>query len=153
MVERYNARAKAEGLYPDKLCAIEGNILSPSSQLLEPEYHNFDAVVVGFGFHHFEDPPLAAKRLVERLRPGKGVLIITELLPLPHSHSSDHGPLSEAGHTLSRHGFDRAEIERIMTDAGCDGFEMEVFPEPVQVVDGGREFEVKIFIAKATRKA
>ena len=64
--------------------AYQGNICMPDdpspTAFSSPEFFNFDIAAVGLGFHHFDDPELAACRLVERLRPG-GVLVILDFLP------------------------------------------------------------------------
>ena len=64
--------------------AYQGNLLDPNDpdprEFSGFDFHLFDIAVVGLGFHHFDDPALAAKRLVERLRPG-GVLMILDFLP------------------------------------------------------------------------
>lgn len=90
--------------------AYLANLLSsPSSnddeqqQLLAgPEFHDFDFAGVGLGFHHFDDPSLASRRLAERLRPG-GVLFIMDFLPHgshepAHGHNHHHGDGHGHGH-------------------------------------------------------
>ena len=55
------------------------------------DHHDFDPAIVDFGFHNFEDPRLAAKRLGERLKPAKGVLVTVDFPP--HDHSPGGGKL------------------------------------------------------------
>ena len=76
----------------------------PPPHLSTPFYHSFDLAVVGLGFHHFDDPGLAATRLVERLKPG-GVLMIVDFLPHGHFHgtSHNHGKESESDATDNHH--------------------------------------------------
>lgn len=96
MVEVYNTSARNQGIPESEMHAVVGNLIDPKSpppaHLSGPEYRNFDIAVVGLGFHHFEDPALAAKRLAERLKPG-GVLMILDFLPHEHfgGHSHGHG--------------------------------------------------------------
>lgn len=85
--------------------AYQGNLLDPNDpdprEFSSFDFQLFDIAVVGLGFHHFDDPALAAKRLVERLRPG-GVLLILDFLP--HGKVADvrlHVPeIAEQGKNL-----------------------------------------------------
>jgi SAM-dependent methyltransferase len=104
MVSVYNRNAHNQGLTPDFMSSSVGNLLDPAdpspADFADPEWFNFDLAVVGLGFHHFEDPTLAAARLAERLKPG-GVLMIIDFMP--HAHhgkieaDGDGGGASEAG--------------------------------------------------------
>ena len=66
--------------------------LEPSSlptELSTEESYNFNLAAICLGFHHFEDTVLSASRMVERLKPGKGVLLIVDFLPhekMGHGH-------------------------------------------------------------------
>ena len=64
--------------------AYQGNLCVPEdpspAEFASPEFFNFDVAAVGLGFHHFDDPALAARRLAERLKTG-GVLVILDFLP------------------------------------------------------------------------
>lgn len=64
--------------------AYQGNLCTPEdpspSAFASPDFFGFDVAAVGLGFHHFDDPALAARRLAERLRTG-GVLVILDFLP------------------------------------------------------------------------
>ncbi|KUI72695.1 hypothetical protein VM1G_08107 [Cytospora mali] len=97
MVAAYNVRAQNQGLTEDEMAAFHGNLCVPGDEspgaFRDPKFFDFDLAVVGLGFHHFDDPELAAKRLVARLRPG-GVLMIIDFLPHgPHGSDSSesHG--------------------------------------------------------------
>lgn len=84
MVNEYNLSASNQGIPPSEMQAYVGNVLNPSNpsppELQGSEFWNFDIAVVGLGFHHFDDPYLAAKRLSERLKKG-GTLMIVDFLP------------------------------------------------------------------------
>lgn len=88
MVHEYNTSALNQGISTSEMRAVQGNLLdanNPSpSELAGDEFFNFDIAVVGLGFHHFDDPALAAKRLAERLKKG-GVLMIVDFLPHEHA--------------------------------------------------------------------
>lgn len=88
--------------------AFHGNLTDPAdpnpAAFAVPNFSGFDVVAVGLGFHHFDDPEYAAKRLVARLKPG-GVLLILDFLPHGpvddlhgNSHGGDHAHGHEHGH-------------------------------------------------------
>lgn len=156
MVNEFNKGASNQGLSPSEMRAVVGNLvsISPSSdpELSKPEYFDFDIAVVGLGFHHFDEPALAAKRLTERLKKG-GVLMIIDFLPHgkmdhshSHSHQHDHGHsdshshghshksgegdvipsklLNSAIQTVAHQGFTIEDVRKMFEDAGAgEGFE------------------------------
>ncbi|KAI0201831.1 S-adenosyl-L-methionine-dependent methyltransferase [Astrocystis sublimbata] len=142
MVGAYNTRAENQGLSPEEMHAVLGDLCSESvdESLSSPELYNFDIAVVGGGFHHFGNPGLAAKRLVERLKPG-GVLLIWDFLPHGARHHHHHGHGEGHNHTVSgdqekshdvyhsvmHHGFSEAQMREIFTAAGAGtDFQLEV---------------------------
>ncbi|KAI1813154.1 S-adenosyl-L-methionine-dependent methyltransferase [Poronia punctata] len=154
MVAAYNARAEMQGLSRSEMHAIVGDLASPtvSDDLMSEDLSNFDIAVVGGGFHHFGDPELAAKRLVERLKPG-GVLLVWDFLPHgppPSSSSSSHGHEHEHGHShnhhhhnnsqsnvfhsVMHHGFSKERIREIFISAGAGT------DYALEVVGGGLAF-------------
>ena len=80
MIAQYEIRMKETGI---PVSAVVGNLLTatPSPPMVETEYTNFDIAAVGLGFHHFQDSQLTVQRLVERLKPKTGVLLILDWLP------------------------------------------------------------------------
>ncbi|PSS03303.1 S-adenosyl-L-methionine-dependent methyltransferase [Coniella lustricola] len=126
MVQVYNTRARNQGLDPEEMSAYHGNLCIPKdptpAAFQDPvQFFNFDMAIVGLGFHHFDDPQLAASRLVARLKPG-GVLVILDFLPHTpfsaahdgqdndhqdhHSHAHSHGQDESQGSDkeLEKHG-------------------------------------------------
>ncbi|GAW15445.1 hypothetical protein ANO14919_048540 [Xylariales sp. No.14919] len=126
MVAAYNTRAENQGLSSDEMHAVLGDLASETidNALSSPELFNFDIAVVGGGFHHFGDPELAAKRLVERLKPG-GVLLIWDFLPhgARHGHNHKHDGHGHAEkdvyHSVMHHGFSEPRMREIFTAAGA----------------------------------
>jgi len=171
MVAHYNEAARSSGLTIEQAHAVVGDLIGPEvpADLQGPEFHDFDVAAIGLGFHHFEDPPLAVKRLSERLRADTGVLIIVDFLPFEHNphaaaadHDQGHGsehhhhesqqPIRSAQHTIKHNGFTSAGIKRIFDSAGLgEDFAFDVLPEPA-VFDfpEGRK-ERQIFIAKGRK--
>ena len=111
MVEQFNNRATAAGLSAEQISATQGDILAdPESQqgIAAPEFFDLDLVTCSMAFHHLEDPELATKRLVQRLKPGKGVILIIDFIPdeagsaghhdgRGHEHGHGHGHGHAAG--------------------------------------------------------
>jgi len=152
MVNEYNTSARNQGIPENEMFATLGNLLNASSPLPEslsaPEFFNFDIAAVGLGFHHFDVPALAAKRLAERLKKG-GVLMIVDFLPHgdgdghhghKHGHGNGHGhnheklegDRKEGGLTegdwktkvkpkVAHMGFSEEEVKSMFEGAGVDG--------------------------------
>lgn len=87
MVNEYNTSAQNQGIPEAEMHAYQGNLIDPGQPAPEAlagkEFFDFDIAVVGLGFHHFDDPKLASRRLAERLKKG-GVLMIVDFVP--HGH-------------------------------------------------------------------
>ncbi|KAK3372414.1 S-adenosyl-L-methionine-dependent methyltransferase [Podospora didyma] len=117
MAAAYNARAENQGLAVEEMHAYQGNLCTPENpsppEFASPEFFGFDIAAVGLGFHHFDDPALAARRLVERLKPG-GVLLILDFLPHDKMDSAH-----AASHTVTHHGFSETQIRELYEQAGA----------------------------------
>lgn len=151
MLERYNDWARNAGLYPAKMSAEVGNLVDeagPTASAMKAEYFDFDLVAVGVAFHHFADPGLAAKRLVERLKPGSGVLLVLDFLrSQPWLTPTDH----PANPTVSHHGFSEDTMRDMFVAAGCQ----DVRTIPVGKIEfehEGHAFTLDAFLARGTRK-
>ncbi|EXJ71932.1 uncharacterized protein A1O5_04433 [Cladophialophora psammophila CBS 110553] len=105
--------------------AVVGNLLDPKdpspAHLSSPEFFNFDLVVVGLGYHHFQDIPLATKRLVERLRPG-GIFLILDFVTHAMEKSSDPAQRQLPTHTVAHAGFSEEELRSYFESAGLTDF-------------------------------
>ncbi|KAK3943976.1 S-adenosyl-L-methionine-dependent methyltransferase [Diplogelasinospora grovesii] len=160
MVAAYNARAENQGLLKDEMHAYQGNLCDPSdpspAAFTSPDFFNFDIAAVGLGFHHFDDPALAARRLAERLRTG-GVLLILDFLPHDKMHTAH-----PATDTVTKHGFSEDEIKQLYETAGAaEGFALQsvgvVFSRINKTTgtEGGTEtvttLKRTVFIARGTK--
>ncbi|CUS13891.1 unnamed protein product [Tuber aestivum] len=109
MVGKFNEKVKNQGIPEEEMRAVVADLcadkLDPS--LSNPEYNNFDVVVCGFAFHHFENVQLATTRLAERLKPNSGVLLVIDFkphLPPPDRTANCGGQAHHGGHQHSGHG-------------------------------------------------
>ncbi|KAK1993905.1 methyltransferase domain-containing protein [Colletotrichum falcatum] len=123
MVAVYNARAENQGLSTDEMRAYQGDLTDPSdpdpaafSASFDPSgrFRDFDVAGVGLGFHHFSDPELSARRIVERLRPG-GVFFILDFLP----HGAADAAALPAARTVVHHGFSEERMRAVFEQAGA----------------------------------
>lgn len=140
--------------------AVLGNLIDPSdpnpASLSGPEFHDFDIAAVGLGFHHFDDPALAAKRLGERLRKG-GVLMILDFMPHGHFHGHDehgHGHEHPAKKTVVHMGFSEEEMKKVFEGAGVGGgFEFVVLGKGVvfEEKEKGTKMERSVFMARGSK--
>lgn len=180
MVKVYNTIASNQGLSAEEMSAVAGNILDPKNpspaEFKDAKWFDFDLVAVGLGFHHFEDPTLAATRLAERLKLG-GVLLIIDFLPHEHpesvaadgghSHGHDHGHDHSNEHqcgkkssqdinkviaTVAHFGFGEEQIKETFEKAGVGkDFGFEVIAKGVTFTFHGRKMVRDIFVAKGRK--
>ncbi|KAI1761984.1 hypothetical protein GGR53DRAFT_503388 [Hypoxylon sp. FL1150] len=119
MVAAYNARAEYQGLSPDEMHAVVGDLTAadgpqPADLLAHPRLADpFDVAAVGGGLHHFADPELAAERLAQRLRPG-GVFLVWDFLP----HGPRHG---HGSRSVLHHGLSEERVRAMFERAGVGG--------------------------------
>ena len=105
MISRYNQRAREADIPEDRMLAVRGDLFasdrSTESAIDGPEFFDFDFAMTANALHHLEDPDLAVKKLVQRLRPGGTLVVLDWLLDEPaqdgqnpqasHSHGHKHG--------------------------------------------------------------
>lgn len=162
------------------MVAYHGNICVPDDEdperFRDAKFFDFDMACVGLGFHHFDDPGLAAKRLVTRLKRG-GVLMIIDFLPHDPTTGHEHGhghhhhhhhDGGEHGHThghdqddevsdyhhkalktVTHHGFSEDSIKKIFVDAGAgQDFAIDRMGEVTMGVNMGKR---NLFMARGTK--
>ncbi|PUU74816.1 S-adenosyl-L-methionine-dependent methyltransferase [Tuber borchii] len=128
MAEKFNEKVKNQGTPEEEMRAIVADLcadrLDPS--LSDPEYYNFDVIVCGFAFHHFSNVQLATERLVERLKPNTGVLLVIDFKshPLPDRITNQGRHAHHGGHSHSDHGKSAAKLNPLDTVAH-GGFSQE----------------------------
>ncbi|KAJ4386186.1 hypothetical protein N0V93_009079 [Gnomoniopsis smithogilvyi] len=173
MVQIYNARALNQGLAEQEMMGYQGDLCVPTDEdpaaFRNPKFFEFEMACVGLGFHHFDDPSLAAKRLVSRLKSG-GVLMILDFLPHGvhpdadghydhdhgHSHDHSHGRTDEENEaqekalkTVTHHGFSEERIKEIFVEAGAGKkFAIEKLGS---VTMGMRHGKRHLFMARGTK--
>ena len=148
MVQKYNEAARQSGMTSDHCNAVVGDLFAETvpEHLTVPDLYMFDIAVIGLGFHHFENPALAVKRLTERLKPGDGVLVIVDFLPFSKDNHS-----SGAHHTIKTHGFNEEAMAKMYKDAGLDRFDFAILPEPVAMEFESGTKHRSVFIARGKR--
>ncbi|PBP22372.1 ubiquitin carboxyl-terminal hydrolase 14 [Diplocarpon rosae] len=155
MVNEYNTSARNQGISESEMYAVQGNLINAAipnpPELAGEEFFGFDIAAVGLGFHHFDDPALAAKRLAERLKKG-GVLMIVDFLPHSHvpSGSGDHS--HKAAHTVTHNGFAEVDVQKIFAQAGVGAnFDYKVIGKGIVFSDGDKKMERSVFFAKGVK--
>ncbi|KAH6710918.1 S-adenosyl-L-methionine-dependent methyltransferase [Leptodontidium sp. MPI-SDFR-AT-0119] len=154
MVKEYNTSARNQGIPETEMVAVQGNLIDANKpnppELAEKQFYNFDIAAVGLGFHHFDDPGLAAKRLAERLKKG-GVLFIVDFLPHQHFPTDgEHG--HKAAKTVTHMGFSQEEVKKMFEDAGVGAeFDYKVIGKGVVFEDGEKKLERSVFFAKGAK--
>jgi SAM-dependent methyltransferase len=127
MCKTYNERFAAETAFTAH--AVQGNLLSsnspdPEQQFAGPEWHDFDMVDVGLGFHHFEDVAGATRKLSSRLRPG-GVFMIVDLV----SHELEE----EYRNIVAHAGFSFEQVKRLFEGEGLTAVDWKVMDGEVMI--------------------
>jgi SAM-dependent methyltransferase len=156
MVAEYNKSVQNQGIPESEMFATVGNLIDPANPsppaLSGPQFFDFDIAVVGLGFHHFDDPALAAKRLTERLKKG-GILMIIDFLPHEHFHGNHHH--NPAAHTVMHMGFSEEDVKKMFVDAGAGGnFEYVVIGKGVvftNAVENGDDLKRSVFMARGAK--
>lgn len=75
-VQKYNQLARDQGISPDVVRAIQGDIRSPDSETSTEDFSGFNVIVISMALHHIDDPKSLLSHLYERLRPGGHLLVV-----------------------------------------------------------------------------
>ena len=144
----------------------------------EEHWFGFDLVTMSMALHHVAPPEDAVKKLVERLRDG-GILVIIDweldsivhkaghprFRPGDHGNRSYHHGHHRAGmleharnvtpgseHTITRPGFKKEEMEKMLADAGCEEVEFLEFSDGTRLGDGEQAVIQRLFLARGRKK-
>lgn len=161
MAEFFNELAREDNLAIERVSATQGDIMTvePSHTLSEPEFFNFDFILLSMALHHMADPKAVVAKLVERLR-GGGVLAIVDWAPddiADEVRKNTAAAGTEVSETVTRHGLSAEDMAGLFVAAGCAedsiGFlkntETTHVPEAVTKVKSG--MNGTIYIAKARK--
>ena len=131
MVELYNKEAAQLNLEPQKMRAIQGDLMEPSSPALDTdEFREFDLAVMCGALHHVSDPLTMLRCLVRRLRPGGRVVIIDGTLDSDQDDGTDVvSPHHSSKYPVAFDGFNKQQMTRLFMEAGCPLTDYQVHPE------------------------
>ncbi|KAM5344874.1 hypothetical protein ACJ41O_010736 [Fusarium nematophilum] len=126
MTEQYNQMTQNAGFPPEKMRAIQGDLVdpdaTPSDELHSDEFFNFDVIVMCMALHHVEDPDKMIERLTERLSEG-GVLVIVDWVAVSESGCPEAEQAKKlSNHTMTRMGFTEADVRGGYEKAGLEGW-------------------------------
>ena len=181
MVTEFNRVASDVDLYPERMHAVQADISTdpPDTAIAGQEWYGFDLALMSMALHHVADPKLVVARLVDRLKPGGVLVIVDRILNKDedqekrvgngseggHHHGNDHGGHGHghghthdqhpAAHTMgsSAHGFEKAQVESFLLDAGCDEAELVPLNKPMKVPETvSKTGEMHCFIARGRKR-
>ncbi|KAL1964014.1 hypothetical protein VTN77DRAFT_7560 [Rasamsonia byssochlamydoides] len=153
MVAEFNKSTHESGISPEKMFALQGDLLAETvpQDLLGLEFFDFDIIVVSMALHHFADPNLAMERLGSRLKKG-GVLLIIDFVPDHRGGEETQQFHPEAHRTIHKHGFDAGEMRELYAHAGVEeNIDYQIVERPMEFKVNGHEFKKVISMARGER--
>ncbi|KAL8729619.1 MAG: hypothetical protein Q9181_004934 [Wetmoreana brouardii] len=143
------------------------------------EWFDFDIAAMSMALHHVASPEGAVKKLVGRLKEGGRVFFIDWLSDSINFHGaghSEHGPggdgrdpgsqgqhFATPGHahahnvvpgseqTITRAGFGREEMLRMLEDAGCVEVDFKLFDKKTRLGDSDQAVMQRMFLVKGKK--
>jgi SAM-dependent methyltransferase len=156
-VERFNIEARklvGEENGKARMIAIQGDLTSPSSELMEAEWFNFDIAIISMALHHVMDPISLLTRLRERVRRGGTIIVVDWVKAGDNEVDGEEGERYEEKNMRKLEhgpkiwpGFSRLEIEADLRAAGCEGVEIKLYPVEIEAPEFMWGYD-KMFIAK-----
>ncbi|KAL8769245.1 MAG: hypothetical protein Q9209_004746 [Squamulea sp. 1 TL-2023] len=160
MVESYNQHATTFNVPERKrMFAVQGDMLASGennmSRFTGKEWFGFDVAIMSMALHHVISPDHAVKMLVERVKEGCSVLIVdwisgTTERPTRCEHNAGAGEMPGA-QTTTREGFTKAEMEKMLLDAGCQDVGFMQAREPSYLDLGEQRLRRTLFLAKGKK--
>lgn len=144
MVELYNIEAQKAGFAPDKMHAVEGDLVNEGSE--SAFSGQYDLAVMSLALHHVDDPREMISKLAACLRPG-GVLIILDWV-----NQAKTDGMANFNHITSTSGFVEEQVQEWYEAAGLDGYKWKLFGEVSEMpleMGGPRH----AFMARGQKKA
>ncbi|KAI4129419.1 MAG: hypothetical protein LQ338_002259 [Usnochroma carphineum] len=181
MVNAYNDGARAANLPETDMYAFKGDILTSSANgehgdpFAKEEWFEFSIAVMSMALHHVASPADAIGKLVGRLKEGGTILVIDWLLSSvvfddsghpkyghgdhqKHPKCDDarvtehaHNMVPGSGDTITRAGFEKEEMEKMLRDAGCDSIGFVEFEKMTRLGDGDQAVMQRLFLARGTK--
>ncbi|KXT02488.1 hypothetical protein AC578_4182 [Pseudocercospora eumusae] len=159
MVSKYNEAARSSGLSEEQAHAVVGDLCAQEAtqdpQFKGQDWYEFDIAVIGLGFHHFEYPNVAMKRLAERLKAGTGILVIVDFLPFDEKHNHDHGGNEGESpgmqHTIKHNGFKPETLRDMYVEAGFEDFDIVALKQPAVLELKTGTVQRTLFVAKGRK--
>ena len=158
MASRYNKIAREKGFSENQMIAVQGDLTSDNTP--EPfnseEYFNFDLIVISMALHHLKDAQNAVNKLVERLKPGTGVLVVIDWEIKKDAHGKDNSDWVKkehaAQHTVAHAGFEEGQFKEMMIKAGCNEASYLSFAERT-AIPMAKDGYMQLFSGKGKKKA
>jgi SAM-dependent methyltransferase len=153
MVAEFNRDAREAGVSPEKMIALQGDLLAETipADLMKPGLFDFDLVVISAALHHFADPGLAMKRLSSRLKKG-GFFLIIDLVPDGDAMRRFHNHHPDTAATVAKNGFSKDEMRKLYEDAGVNvQFSYIVLEKPFEFIKDGCSYKPVFFMARGKR--
>jgi len=119
--------------------------LGPETIEKDPRFNDFDAVIVGLGFHHFENWAQALQTLSKRVKKG-GVVGIIDILPHGDAFPEDMRAM------MHKSGFTEQEMQQYMEEAGLVDVAFLPLEENVVMKIKDKDVEKEMFFARGRRE-
>jgi SAM-dependent methyltransferase len=135
MVKLYSENAAQLDLEPQKMRAIQGDLMEPGSTAIDTDdFRDFDLAVMCMALHHVPDPLAMIRGLVRMLRPGGKVVIIDWTLDPDQDDGTDVvSPQYSSQYPVAYHGFNQPQMTRLFNEAGCPVTDYQIHPETSHV--------------------